>query len=131
MKKLTSFAIGIIIIWPLLKAITWFIDNVLESALGRGLASDYTSVGLIILLPVIFYFLMGKSMNFKQKMVRSLSLGGGILFLFLIFFIGFVICLEQKDCISTYNLIIYAVEGVAAIYLIFRFVKHMKTKNSK
>ena len=49
MKKLTSFAIGIIIIWPLLKAITWFIDNVLESALGRGLASDYTSVGLIIL----------------------------------------------------------------------------------
>ena len=74
---------------------------------------------------------MGKSMNFKQKMVRSLSLGGGILFLFLIFFIGFVICLEQKDCISTYNLIIYAVEGVAAIYLIFRFVKHMKTKNSK
>jgi len=130
MKNTTSFALGLVIILPISMIISWFINNVLESILNRGLHDDYVIFVLIILLPILFYFFICKSMNFKQKIVRILSFMSGILFLGFLFFIGLARCYEQKECWFVHNVSIYGVIGLALVYLIFRFIIYLRNKKN-
>lgn len=139
MEKLTIFALGPIIGLSIFYTITWFIDYVLESILGRGLHNDYLIWILIILLPLISYFIINKAVNFKEKIAKTLLFAGGVLFGFIIvFFLVFLSCpsahpylYPTMDCSPISLLVFVMLLGIDIGYLIFRFGIYLRSKNFK
>jgi len=98
----------------------------------------------LIFTPIVFFFLLKNSHNLKSKIVRTtLFLIGNLLgFVMLFFYIIFQCgmdypylyptkyCMEVNPSLIP-TIIFVIILGIDIVYLIFRFVDYLRTKNSK
>ena len=99
MKKLTSFALGPILgllVYYFIDFVYELIESLIDTNLDQLLRFEFDVLLVflvLILLPVIFYFLLSKKDEYKQRVVKSVLFFVGVLFGFgFVFFVAMSFC---------------------------------------